>query len=533
MNAEPQVSARTTSADEVVHRQTDHGNQAAQAKLSGQTVHREGSGEASVEPGAAFAEATTGSGGALPFQEEMEKAFGEDFSSVSVHFGAGEQLGSMGASAAAVGDTIAFADANPDKETVAHELTHVVQARHGEGDDGPQAMSSGVSSPNSSAEREAVTVGRQVAGGASDVSVGASQGSGVHREGNTNLSKLLKAILLNYQYVLQMQQKAITEIEEDAEEKAAPKLDAVLLGALAQVALSVACGAIGGAIAGKLISATAKAAQEAIKGAIAKTVEDGTKIAVAAASQGGGDRASLKGFFRGQWDTLSKASHDVQTTFVLSVEKRLESSATGEADAKELYAAQEAAEGTVKQKQLVETLSQWLVYMAREENGVNREGTANEGTDLSGVVGDTSRKGVLGIDLDGGYPNEKLKIGEAEMDGIGEGLAARIEEIKIGDLKIPITVTGDVDGLAESKVGFGMNEAGTVWDKSNYGGMVWLHGQAGHGAELWNDPRNLPSYEHLKKARYEGARAVIDNEIKPYTLKHFNAKVQTEGGVTD
>src|SRR5262249_4772813 len=85
-------------------------------------------------PGERFAAATGGGGGApIPYQKEMERSFGEDFSGVTAHVGQKEALDGMGANAAARGDTVAFASSSPDREVVAHELTHVVQQRRGGG----------------------------------------------------------------------------------------------------------------------------------------------------------------------------------------------------------------------------------------------------------------------------------------------------------------------------------------------------------------------------------------------------------------
>src|SRR5215510_6420444 len=99
--------------------------------------------DAPAAPGEAFAVATSGQGGALPHQSRMESAFGRSFGGVSAHVGTAQAqagLAGLGARAAAFGDTVAFADANPDPHLVAHEVAHVVQARNG-GGGGVQAKS--------------------------------------------------------------------------------------------------------------------------------------------------------------------------------------------------------------------------------------------------------------------------------------------------------------------------------------------------------------------------------------------------------
>ncbi|MBW1880396.1 MAG: DUF4157 domain-containing protein, partial [Deltaproteobacteria bacterium] len=106
-----------------------------------------------------------GGGGELPFKEEMEEQFGEDFSNVMVQFGMSAELGAMNANAAASGETVMFDSANPSKEEVAHELTHVVQTRRGGGSTAPQFSSKDISSPSDASEREASSVGARVAAG--------------------------------------------------------------------------------------------------------------------------------------------------------------------------------------------------------------------------------------------------------------------------------------------------------------------------------------------------------------------------------
>ncbi|GEM_PF-3417295 len=146
------------------------------------TIRREdrgGRGSPPADPQGAFDDGTDGGGERLPFKEEMEAAFGEDFSGVQVHLGQGGPMADLGASAAAQGETVVFADANPSKETVAHELTHVVQAR-GSGGEGVQA-DTGLSSPGDSAEVEARSVASRVAGGQPSGAVSAPA-SGILRE---------------------------------------------------------------------------------------------------------------------------------------------------------------------------------------------------------------------------------------------------------------------------------------------------------------------------------------------------------------
>lgn len=75
----------------------------------------------------------SGSGGALPHQEAIQKAFGKhDVSNIGSHVGgrAAAAADTMGAQAYATGDQVAFRQA-PDLHTAAHEAAHVVQQRAG------------------------------------------------------------------------------------------------------------------------------------------------------------------------------------------------------------------------------------------------------------------------------------------------------------------------------------------------------------------------------------------------------------------
>ncbi|HEU5056525.1 MAG TPA: DUF4157 domain-containing protein, partial [Kofleriaceae bacterium] len=66
----------------------------------------------------------------LPYRDEMESAFGQDFSAVSATRTDSEALG--GAPAMAHGEEVAFTSEAPSKHVVAHELAHVVQHRRGD-----------------------------------------------------------------------------------------------------------------------------------------------------------------------------------------------------------------------------------------------------------------------------------------------------------------------------------------------------------------------------------------------------------------
>src|SRR5262249_46141022 len=111
-------------------------------------------------------------------QEQMEAAFGEDFSSVRVETGRSDAMEGIGARAAARGDNVAFADSNPSPWLVAHELTHVVQHRRNGGGAGVDKT---IASSESAAEHEASRVADRVAGGQAAGDVSAPPAGSIHR----------------------------------------------------------------------------------------------------------------------------------------------------------------------------------------------------------------------------------------------------------------------------------------------------------------------------------------------------------------
>ena len=108
----------------------------------------------------AFEQATHKGGGEVPYRAEMEARFATSFGTVRAHLGRAE-LGQLGAHAAARGETVAFASAQPDPAIVAHELTHVVQQRRAGAS--RLAAKSAVGAASSPAEQEADAIADVVA----------------------------------------------------------------------------------------------------------------------------------------------------------------------------------------------------------------------------------------------------------------------------------------------------------------------------------------------------------------------------------
>jgi hypothetical protein len=160
------------------------------ADPGGGPIHRSATADApsTDAPGSVFADATSGSGGAIPFRSEMERSFGQDFSGVSSFTGKSSQMESLSAEAATQGESIAFGTSSPSKSLVAHELTHVVQNRNA-GVSGNVAASSTISRPSDGAEREADRVASDVAAGKS-VEVSGAPSAGIHLKGKAKYATL-------------------------------------------------------------------------------------------------------------------------------------------------------------------------------------------------------------------------------------------------------------------------------------------------------------------------------------------------------
>lgn len=132
------------------------------------------------DPSRAFAAAASGSFAEIPYRAEMESRFGADFSSVQAFAGRG--LDELGALAATRGEQVVFSSGSPDRQTVAHELTHVLQSRQGMASGG-KAMSD----PGDASEHEARSVAASLDGPSSSgkSAVSASPSGAIHRQDTT------------------------------------------------------------------------------------------------------------------------------------------------------------------------------------------------------------------------------------------------------------------------------------------------------------------------------------------------------------
>ena len=126
-----------------------------------------------------FDECFSSSQKGVPFQTDMSRAFGTNFSNIESAMGEHIRLRKLGASALTDGNKVAFADTQPNRKTVAHELTHVVQFRNSTG---LPSQDSGINRSSSSAEVEADTVAGIVAAGGCAGRVRAKPETALHRQ---------------------------------------------------------------------------------------------------------------------------------------------------------------------------------------------------------------------------------------------------------------------------------------------------------------------------------------------------------------
>jgi hypothetical protein len=118
----------------------------------------------------------------VPYRAEMEAGFGVDFGGVQAFTGgdAAQASQALGAEAYTVGQNVAFADASPGKDVVAHELAHTIQQGGGASSGAVQTFG-GEGGYEAEADDAAATV---LAGGKAEVNL--RTGSSVQRWGGSD-----------------------------------------------------------------------------------------------------------------------------------------------------------------------------------------------------------------------------------------------------------------------------------------------------------------------------------------------------------
>ncbi len=150
-----------TAADPPIHRPAP-GKRTLTQRLPARRDRRDRGLAAVTDLHQAAADGVAGAGAALPFHDQLSRAFGLDLSDVTAHVGgaAAEACDALGAEAYATGASVAFRAA-PDLHTAAHEAAHVVQQRAG------LDLPGGLGAAGDVHERHADAVADRVVAGAS------------------------------------------------------------------------------------------------------------------------------------------------------------------------------------------------------------------------------------------------------------------------------------------------------------------------------------------------------------------------------
>ncbi|WP_420882427.1 DUF4157 domain-containing protein, partial [Streptomyces barkulensis] len=119
-----------------------------------------------------------------PLREEMEARLGADFSDVRLHTGAAARRSAaeIGARAYTSGRHVVIGDGGADRHTLAHELTHVIQQRHGAVTGTDRGDGLRVSDPGDRFERAAEANARRALAGPAPVRQAEATAAGAGRK---------------------------------------------------------------------------------------------------------------------------------------------------------------------------------------------------------------------------------------------------------------------------------------------------------------------------------------------------------------
>ena len=482
-------------------------------------------------------EGAIGGGGGAPLPDatrgQMEAGFGSDLGGVRVHSDskAAGAAASINAEAFTTGNDIYMGSGRYNPGTpagdklLAHEITHTIQQKGGGGVQRKLVQANFIQREGGETKPETKP---EVKPEETPAKAGPSP----------VLEATIRKIEHAYSWICLKQRDAVADLAKDAEKTDPPPLWQTLLIAAAELALTVAMGGVGGIIAKSIGKKLVGKVTEMVAEGIAKGVADGAKdtgkklVKAAASGIFSSSGTSTEGFWRGLRDALTDTAKAQQAEFI-DREQKLRDAPDGEKQALALLSAIDSNYDQAYGIQGSEALDKWCVYQAQTELGTSEKGTKNEGTNLGKQLGDTSAKGVLGIVIEVGDPGDKPTILRAEIEGLNEGLRKNIENRPIGELKIPITVKGEVGPQMswleevmtkrdEPNIYIGRNEAGTVWmsnmSKSS-ANKAWLSRRGGSEGTLYMGGYNGRTWrEYTDAAAFKGARMVIEEDLKGQTV---------------
>ncbi len=384
-----------------------------------------------------------------------------------------------------------------------------------------QVASTPSSSPTSSSTQPSSTSGSG-AGNSARASRLTGNGGGYDQQ---ELNNLFDAIDAAYDDLLGWRIRAVQRLGEDAEEVDPPPAWQSIALAVGTVALAAATAGVSTAVTGALAGG-AKIAWSAIIKGTGTGAGLGLKAALGSGS-GGADHDAAKAFFRSQVDALQTAKTYAQQEFITSGRAALQRSDDPIGRARELRAAILGQLNNAGEIQRQQTLASWCNFQARAQLGT--DASNGGGVDLSEQLGDTSAKGVLGLEVTAPAGIGPVTVENAEIEGLNKGLRKELAARPIGQLGIAITVHGQVDPPAwyetrppRGVIRFGENEAGTRWRRNDWGGDQWLMWK-GIGGPVMTGPEGFhPDEGERKQYIWQGIAQVLDNEIKPRSLQSMH-----------
>jgi len=344
------------------------------------------------------------------------------------------------------------------------------------------------------------------------------------------LNDLFDAISAAYVSILTERAVGVEELRRDAEVEDPPPAWQSIAIAVGTVALSAATAGIGTVVADALVGTAARAANAIVKAATDKGLSSAISAGLGAAS-GGSDEEVTEQFFRGQADALRASSFDVQQTFITQGRAAIRAGDDPCGAAQELLTAVSVGFPVAKQEQRQKTLSSWCNFQARGSLGTSGSGDA-AGADLSDQLGDTSAKGVLGLDVSAPPGQRAVTIESAEIEGLNDTLRGELSRRPVGQLGLAVTVHGEVNPpawwesrSADGVIRFGENEAGHRWRRNSSGGEQWLMWKGIGGPVLSGPDGYHPDDAERESNVWQGIANVLDNEIKPKTLSSLGVSL--------
>jgi hypothetical protein len=364
-----------------------------------------------------------------------------------------------------------------------------------------------------------------------------------------DLGDLFDNISLKYGQILVSRLAGVRELNDDANVEDPPPAWQGLALAAATIALSVATAGVGGAVAASIGAGVASGASKAV----AKGIDDAIKAAIdtslnatisgtlsTAMSNPGNSPADA--FFRAQAASITEANVAAQDAFTSGGGRDMIRCADDPIQtAQTLLTSLESGRAVAQATQRLESLSSFCTLLAQADLGVNREGTPNAGTELTEQLGDTSAKGVLGLQIETGERSRsRVTVTDAEIEGLNEGLRGDIERTPLNSLRMPITVHGEIDPatLAEQfftkeplhrgRLRFGQNESGTKFNDSSRAGDRWLASRGNYTPHSISAPGTVsegPTEAEEAGFKWEGIRGILEDDLGPMSLKRLGVSL--------